>query len=254
MGKIVAIGGGEMGRPHKDREFYPLETVSIDKEIVALASKKKPRLLFIPTASNDSESYFELIKKYFSKLGCKVDVLYLIREKLSKKEIEHKILSSNIIYVGGGDTLKMMTLWRKKGVDKVLKKAYKKGIVLSGLSAGSICWFSFGNSDSKLITNNSSQLIKVTGLGLVDALHCPHFNGEGGRKKDLPRMMKSTSKLVALALDNSCAIEIVDKKYRILHSKPNAKAYKTYWKKGKYIQEEIISRKEFRDLKELLKK
>jgi dipeptidase E len=71
-------------------------------------------------------------------------------------------LGADIIYVGGGNTLKMMTLRRKLGVDKALQQALKKDIILSGLSAGSICWFDYGNSDSRKFTSKSTQLIKVT--------------------------------------------------------------------------------------------
>src|SRR3989338_5960150 len=99
--KIVAIGGGEIGRPG-----YPVETTKIDKEIIALTGKTNPRLLFIPTASSDSELYYETVKKHFGKtLGCKTDVLYLINKDLSKKEIEQTIFGADIIYVGGGNTL-----------------------------------------------------------------------------------------------------------------------------------------------------
>ncbi len=254
MGKIIALGGGEIGRPNKRGGFYPIETISIDKEIISQTNKKNPSLLFIPTASNDSESYSEVVKKHFSKLGCQVDVLYLIREELIKKQIENKVLSTDIIYVGGGNTLKMMNIWRKTGVDEILKKAYRKNIVLSGISAGSICWFKFGNSDSRKFIDGSDKLIKVTGLGLINALHCPHYDIEKHRRTDLKRMMKTIPKIVSIALENCCAIEVIDDKFRILKSKPDAKAYKIFWEKGKYFKEKITSKKEFEDMNKLLKK
>ncbi len=249
MKKIIAIGGGEIGRPG-----YPIETTKIDKEIIKLTGKKNPKLLFIPTASSDSESYSEIVKKYFGKkLGCKVDVLYLIKEKLSKKEIEKKVFDSDIVYVGGGNTLKMMKVWRKNGLDKILKQAYKKGIVLSGLSAGSICWFKWGNSDSKKLANPMTDAIKVSGLGLINALHCPHYDIEENRKADLKKMMKKTSG-IAIAIDNCCALEIINDKYRIVDSKPSAEAYKVYWKENEYYEEIIKKEKYFEPLKDLLKK
>jgi len=254
MGKIIALGGGEIGRPRKKGGFYPVETTSIDKEIIKQTEKSNPKLLFIPTASNDSEGYFQVVKKHFSKLGCKVDVLYLIKDNLTKKQIEDKILSTDIIYVGGGNTLKMMNLWRKMGVDNILRKAHKKGIVLSGLSAGSICWFKYGNSDSRKFTNKSNKLIKVTGLGLINALHCPHYDAEKHRQNDLKRMMKTTSKIISIALENCCAIEVINNKFRIIKSKHDAKAYKIFWKDKKYFKEEIISKKEFENLDTLLNK
>jgi dipeptidase E len=247
MKTIIAIGGGEIGRPG-----YPIETTKIDKEIIKLTGKKNPKLLFIPTASSDSESYYEVVKKYFgNKLGCKTDVLYLIKEKPSQKEIKDKILKSDIIYVGGGDTLKMMNVWRKNGVDKILKQAYEKGIILSGISAGSICWFKSGISDSKRFTNPNADLIKVSGLGLINALHSPHYDFEKNRKPDLKKMMKKNSG-VAIAIDNCCAIEVIDDKYRISSSKPSANAYKVYWKSNKYFEEAIKKEREFKLLKDLL--
>ena len=80
MRKIVAIGGGEIGRPG-----FPIETLAIDKQIIASSGKKHPKLLFIPTASGDSEGYVQVVQKYFGKkLGCKVDTLYLVKQKISK--------------------------------------------------------------------------------------------------------------------------------------------------------------------------
>ncbi len=244
MLKIVAIGGGSV----KEKS-----TLKIDKEIITFSGKKNPKLLFIPTASSDSETYFAGIKKHFESLGCKADVLYLIKDALSKKEIEKKILSSDIIYVWGGNTLKMMTLRRKLGVDKMLEKAAKKWIVLSGLSAGSICRFSFGNSDSRLFTSNSKKLIKVTWLGYINALHCPHYDSEKHRQKDLKRMMKN-SPLIAIALEDNCALQLLDTTYRIVSGKKSAKAYKIYWKGKKYYKEEIQQIKKYQSIKELITK
>jgi dipeptidase E len=260
MGKIIAIGGGEIGRPKESGGYYPIETTSIDKEIIKLSRKKNPALLFIPTASGDSQGYCDVVEKYYGKkLGCRVENLLLTKEKIQNKKItkemiRKKILSSDIIYVGGGNTLKMMTLWRALGVDKLLLEAYKKGIVLSGLSAGAICWFSFGNSDSRKFTSNSNKLIKVAGLGFIVALCCPHYFGEVERKPQLKEMMKNTPKIVSIALTECCALEIIDNNYRILKSKRDAKAFKVFWKNGKYYEKEIMEKKEFLELNNLLKK
>lgn len=247
--KIITIGGGEIGRPG-----FPVETTTIDKEIIKLTGKINPKLLFIPTASSDSEGYYKTVEKHFGKkLKCKVDVLYLLKEKLSKKEIEDKILKSDIIYVGGGNTLKMMKVWKKTEVDKLLIEAYKKGIIMSGLSAGSICWFKYGNSDSKKFTDPNADLIRVKGLGIINALHCPHYNIEAYREPDLKKMMKKTAG-VAIAMDNCCALEVIDDEYRVITSKSTANAYKVYWKAGKYYKDIVKKEKKFKPLKELLAK
>src|SRR5215831_20140278 len=130
---IVAIGGGEI---------RPKGTENIDREIIRLSNSAPPDVLFIPTASSDSENYWRRFAEYFGKfLKCKTDVLRLIEERPSAQQIERKILSADIIYVGGGNTLYMMRVWRRLGVDNLLRVAYEKGIVLTGISAGVICWF-----------------------------------------------------------------------------------------------------------------
>lgn len=249
MIKIVAIGGGEIGRPG-----YPVETTKIDKEIIKLSGKKNPKVLFIPTASSDSEDYYKTVKKHFGlRLGCEVSVLYLIKNKLSYQTISRIILDSDIVYVGGGNTLKMMTIWKKLGIDKIFLQASKKGVVFAGLSAGSICWFKYGNSDSRKLKNKTAGLIRVSGLNMIDALNCPHYDVEPDRKPDLKRMMRRT-KGVALAFDNCCALEVVGDQYKVISAKTNANAYKIYWWDGRYVEELIKKEKYFKPLKTLLSK
>ena len=249
MRKIIAVGGGEIGRLG-----YPVETTKIDQEIIRLTGNKNPLLLFIPTASGDSESYNETVKKHFGKkLGCKTDVLWLLKEKPSKKIIEKKILTADIIYVGGGNTQKMLRLWKSNGVDKLLNKALRRGIVLAGLSAGSICWFREGISDSRRFNNPKADLIKITGLNFIPALHAPHYDVERDRRLGLKKIMEKTSG-VAIAIDNCCAIEFINDTYRIISSKPTANAYKVYWKSGKYYEDIILKNTEFKSTSKLLKK
>ena len=248
MRKIIAIGGGEIGYANVKNE-----TLGIDKEIVKLSGKTNPKLLFIPTASGDASGYVESVQKYFGKkLGCKIDSLELISKKYTKKELEDKILKTDIVYVGGGNTLKMMKVWRKFGVDVLLEKAMKKGIVLSGLSAGSICWFRYGNSDSgRFGKNKEASMMRVKGLDMIPALHCPHYDIEKGREESLKEMMKK-NKGVALAIDNCCAIEIIGNEYKILRTKKTANLYKVYWKNGRYFKELVPAKKNLQPLNELL--
>ncbi len=210
--KIVTIGGGEIRNS---------STLAIDKEIIRLSEKPHPKLLFIPTASSDSDGYWKHVDKYFGKkLGCKTDVLFLIKDKQSSTEIKKKILGADIIYVGGGNTLKMMTLWRQLGVDKILKAAWQKGIVLCGISAGSICWFESGHSDSMSFHNPKKwDYINVKGLGFLKGIHCPHYNSEtlGIPRKNHFRKMIQKIGGMGIAIDNNCAIEFIDDKYKFFN-------------------------------------
>lgn len=220
MGKIVAISGGEIGRPGTN-----VETLAIDRRIIELSGRSNPKLLFIPTASGDSEGYVKAVEEHFGKrLGCKVESLLLFRQRPSKKEIEKKILGSDIIYVGGGNTLRMMKLWRKLGVDTILKKAFDRGIVLCGLSAGAICWFRYGCSDSRKFSSGSTDMIRVKGLDLLPYIFCPHYDTEKNRSAGMQKLMVRTPG-VGLALDECTAVEHVDGVTRIIKSKRTAKAY-----------------------------
>lgn len=235
MATIIAIGGGSVG--FKNR---PAETTPIDQEIIKASNKTNPHLLFIPTASSDNLEYIDAIKGQFgTRLGCTVDTLLVYKKTIPLQELEEKILGADIIYVGGGNTLMMMRRWRQLGIDRLLQQAYKeKNKVLCGLSAGSICWFRCGNSDSRKYKNPEADLIKVSGLGLINALNCPHYDTEHDRKPSLKNMMRKTPG-IAIALDNCAAIQINDDHYKILTAKSTARAYKVYWKREQFYEEPL---------------
>lgn len=170
MGKIVAIGGGENG--HHNTKY---ETAPFDKEIIRLTGKAKPNFLFIGLANKYPDYYFEVMDGIYNGMyGCSTD--YLRYEEIKDKNIKsYKIKKADIIYVGGGNTYKLMRLFKLYGIDKMLIEAYNEEKVLCGVSAGAICWCDYGNSDSRITSSNSNQIIKVTGLGLIHILFAPHI-------------------------------------------------------------------------------
>jgi dipeptidase E len=244
---IVAIGGGDI----RTRGTAP-----IDREIIRLSNKKNPKFLFIPTASSDSEPYWKHVQEYFGKfLKCKTDVLFLIKEQPTKQQIRQKILSADIIYVGGGNTLQMMRLWRRRGVDKLLKSAYENGTVLSGISAGAICWFDSGHSDSMSFYNPRNwKYINVRGLGLISGIHCPHYNGMTRgvpRRKHFRDMIRRTGG-IGIAIENNCAIEFVDGRfYRVIGSRSYSRAYRVYKNGREVVAEQIRQEKQFAPIESL---
>jgi dipeptidase E len=243
---IVGIGGGRV-RTNAN--------LAIHREILRLSGKKHPRLLFIPTASSDSETYWRQAQEHFGDLlKCRVDVLWLMREKPAPEAIREKILRADVIYVGGGNTLLMMRLWRRWGVDRLLKKAYKRGTVLSGVSAGAICWFESGHSDSMSFSNPRKwKYIRVKGMGLVPGSFCPHYNsGTRGfpRKLDFQRMIGKMGG-IGIGVENNCAIEILGNQFRIFRSRDRARAFKVYRGRGHVIVERIPQQEEFAPLHSL---
>jgi len=221
------------------------------EEIIRLTGKPHPNVLYIPTAANDSEKHIKVFQKYYSQeLGCKVDVLRLLNEHPDTTEIKSKIAWADAIFVTGGNTHRTIATWKRYGVDSMLKQAHKNGTVMSGFSAGAICWFTYGNSDSF----GKKNIFRVAGMGIFNALLCPHYDSEPHRQSALKKMMKRTYGIPAIVLDEYAGIEIIDGKYRFLTAKPNAKVRKAYWKDGEYIIEEHKPSKEFQDLKALLSK
>lgn len=218
MGKIVAIGGGDLRKK---------STLPIDLEIIKLTGKTKPKFLFVPTASSDSPVYIDIMCKYYQELGCETDVLLLLKANIDLAAITAQIKAADIIYVGGGNTLKMMRRWRKLGVDKLLIQAYQAGTVMCGVSAGSICWFAGGHSDSLSFYHPDDwQYIRVTGLGLIPGTHCPHYDSDtlGVKRADSFQAMMSKRRDTGIAIDDNCAIIFIDDQYRVI-SINNSQAY-----------------------------
>ena len=231
MGSIVAIGGGDVST---------LATRPIDAEIIGLSGSTSPKALFIPTASSDSvENWVGFDRVYRESYGCDTDVLYLLGRAPSREEIADKVNWADIIYVGGGNTLKMMRRWRRLGVDDLLRTAYSKGAVLCGVSAGAICWFDRGHSDSmSFYSPEDWSYIAVTGMGLLSGLACPHYNGDTAgipRRKDFHDMLKRKGGN-GLAIDNDCAVAFTSEGYRVIAASSGVGAYSLYVHRGTVVE------------------
>ncbi len=206
--KAVIIGGGEIGRKGTD-----YETKNIDKEIVALANRESPNFLFIGFANvNHIESYFRVIKRNYRNLGCNCKTI--LKKQLDERElILERFNNADIIYIGGGNTLELMRILKKYDMVSLIEEAYNSGKVICGLSAGAIAICKYGCSDSRKY--KEFKLTKVTGIGLVNLLVCPHYNLEG-RQEELERIMKKTRKIKGVGLKNLQALKIVDDNISII--------------------------------------
>lgn len=231
--KILGYSGG-----------FKKEHIVID-QVKKLTGKKKPKILFIPTAKLDNP---EVIAKY-KKKG--FDVLELIFKKPSKAEVKKKILSTDAIYVHGGLSYYMMRVWKKFDVDKYLIQAGKKGIVLAGFSAGAVCWCNYGVSNTRRVgirkdgsyylRNKNGVWTRNTMIRILPFVLCPHYDGEGmlqgGRKKATKHIMKRGG--MGIGLENFVYMEINGDKITFVSLDKKAKAYRCYWKQGKYHEENL---------------
>ena len=196
---LIAIGGGEI----KNKT-----TLKIDEYISNLAKlhagEKRANALFFGTASHDSMPYFNSFRKtYTSVFDIKAEVGLLVYGEMDMQKIRDKIAAADCIYVGGGDTVFMLDLWKQKGVDKLLIDAYNEGKIICGLSAGAICWFSDMYTDYEIMRGQSASYSLHKGLGLIDGLITPHFNE---REKDFTETFVNSGFDSAYAVENDAAI------------------------------------------------
>jgi dipeptidase E len=148
------------------------------KYVANLTKKANPKICFIPTASADNPSSINSWYAACVDLPMRPYVLRtFVNSSTSPKTFEETIMEMDAIVVGGGNTLNMLAIWKAQGIDTVLKKAYDNGIVLAGGSAGSLCWFEAGYSDSR-----PKELTIVNALGFLKYSHCPHFSSELKRR------------------------------------------------------------------------
>ncbi len=209
--QIVALGGGGFS------EGGPL---ILEKYILEQTGKERPKVCFVPTASGDSEGYVERFYAGLGELNCELTHLALFRRTVA--DLVAFACAQDVIYVGGGNTLNMMAIWRAHGVDVALREAYKRGTVMTGLSAGSICWFQHGPSDSF-----GGVLRPIDGLGILPMSHCPHYDSEESRRPTYQKLIAEGQLLPGYAADDDAALHFVEGKlFRVVAARPDAYGYR----------------------------
>jgi len=234
--KIFAKGGGSL---------LQNETLEIDNAIVKTTGKKNPKALFIPTASRDESDYCKAFEyTYKKKLGCTIENLLLFKENLHPKIIQKKIVSADIIYVGGGNTMMMMRKWRSCGIDKLLIKSLYNGTICSGSSAGALCWFEYGHSDSMFYYHPDKwDYIRVKCLGVLPYTGCPHYRKENRSVSFHKMIMKTNDK--GIAIDDRCAIEFTESGFKVWSDTESAHAYYVVKEKNIITQQQIHETKNY---------
>ena len=192
--QIIAIGGGGFGR-------NPGEGV-IEKYILDQANKKSPNICFIPTATGDNEAYKVNYYATFSKLQCKPSHLDFFKRTPDLKSL---IQAQDVIFVGGGNTKSMLAVWKDWQLDEILREAYEAGVIMCGVSAGAICWFDRGVTDSW-----SKELKIMDCLGFVKGACCPHYDEEPVRKPFVSKSLSNNDMDSCYSVDGGCALHMID--------------------------------------------
>lgn len=217
--KLMLIGGGEVGRGNTT-----YETKEIDEEIVKMSEKENPNFLFIGLASSFSDSYYDTMKKIYKELGC--TPVYLKKKNILNNPdiVKAKIGEADIIYICGGDTIKLINEIQEYEIDKLLFSAMERGAVLVGISAGAILLSRDGFSDAKILRGEALKHEFIEGLGFVDISFCPHYNSNPVKTDELKEALSGTEKQV-YCLENCSALKIIDNHISVIKSKSESHAY-----------------------------
>jgi peptidase E len=187
-----------------------------------LTGKSRPKLLYLPTASADGVNGILAWYKTCSTL----EVTPMVQESFiastrMNQTWEEVLLNVDGIVVSGGNTLNQQAIWKAQGIDVVLRKAWDQGIVLGGASAGSLCWFEEGTTDSR-----PKELTTVKCLGFLKGSHCPHYDKEPGRRPLYQKLIASGKMKPGYACDNDAGIYFEDNTVkRVVSTRPGAKVY-----------------------------
>lgn len=224
--QIIAMGGGGFSMEPDN----PL----LDQYILGLVDKEQPRICFVPTASGDSDRYIVRFYSAFLNFSCLPCHLSLFN--LPSSDLREFMFKQDIIYVGGGNTKNLLTLWRDWEFDRILKEAWKQGIILCGLSAGSLCWFEAGVSD--YLGNGVLQPLQC--LGFLKGSHCPHYDGEVNRRSAYHQLVADRLLESGYAADDGVGLHFInDTLKKIVSSRPTAKAYHVE-RQGERVQETLL--------------
>jgi dipeptidase E len=208
---ILAMGGGG---------FTAARDPALDDLVLSLADAPRPRICLLPTAGGDSETQ---IRRYYETFGdrlCEPSHVSLFRLGRMPVPLREHLLTQDAIYVGGGSMVNLLAVWRAQGLEAILRDAWRAGIVLAGLSAGSMCWFEWG------ITTSYGAPAPARGLGFLPGSNSVHHDSEPARRPVYLDAVRRGAVPSGSAVDDGAALV-----YRgtalaeVVSARPRARAY-----------------------------
>ena len=222
--QIIAIGGGGFGRNPGNG--------TIEKYILDQSDKNRPNICFIPTATGDDESYKVSYYATLTKLNCTPTHIDFFKRTT---DLEKLIKDQDIIFVGGGNTKSMLAVWCEWGLDKILKKAYQNGTIMCGVSAGAICWFEKGVTDSW-----ADKLNIMNCLGFIKGSCCPHYDEEPERKPSLSKFIENKDIQNCYAIEGGCALHIKNEEvYSAISFRGKKNTFYVDYQSGKTVEKKL---------------
>ena len=210
------------------------KTPLLDDFVLSLARRRgKRRICFIATASGDSDFYIRRFYEAFPPSRAAASSLRLFDRSIS--DLRAFVLEQDVIYVGGGATANLLAVWRLHRLDGALRDAWRRGVVMAGISAGAICWFEDGITDSFGMPFRALS----DGLGFLRGGFCPHYDGESARQAILRRLV-ARGFPSTFAADDGAALHFVGTRLKeAVSSRPNARARRIHLRRRKVVEDEL---------------
>lgn len=222
MRQVIAIGGGGFGRTQASN--------LIEQYILDQSNKSSPNICFIPTATGDLDPYVVNFYNVFSQLDCHPTHISFFKRTI---DLDKHIANQDIIFVGGGNTKSMLAVWREWNLDKVLKTAYDRGVVMSGVSAGAICWFESGLTDSW-----ADELRMIPCMNLISGSCAPHYDEEPERRPATKKLLEQNIINAMYGIEGGAALHFIDEVAdSTIRFSLNKNAYKVTLHKEKILEE-----------------
>lgn len=226
--QIIAIGGAALP--------VLLDNLLLVEYFLRQTRKKTPRVCFIGTAGGDAEAGRLRFYAAFSQFDCKPAHLAFFAR--TPRDLRSYILEHDAVFVGGGNTRSMLAVWRDWGLDADLRAAWSEGIVLGGVSAGAICWFEQGLTDSV-----AGRLIALDGLGFIGGSCCPHYDSERDRRPTYRRLVARGAIADGIAADDGVALHYVNATLaRVVTSRVGARGYSVRRSGNRAVERPLVTR------------
>jgi dipeptidase E len=210
--QIVAFGGGgfsmESGNP------------LLDDYVLGLVQRPRPKVCFLPTASGDADHYVVRFYRAFSADRCEASHISLFRREQGPGDLRAHLLEQDLIYVGGGSVISLLGAWKAHGIDVILREAWERGVVLCGLSAGSLCWF------EQAVTGFHGAPRQVEGLGLLPYSNCVHYERSSRRRSAYHDFLRAGMRSGYAAEDGAALHFTGAELSRVVASRPEARGYR----------------------------
>lgn len=229
----------EKNPPVKKIFIYGAGAISLFlPQVKSLTGKSNPRMCLLPTAIADNPYAINTWFEQCNQLGIQGFVQRMFISSYDQKQsFEEVLLSMDAILVSGGNTLNMLAIWKAQGVDVVLRKAWERGIILSGGSAGSLCWFEHGTTDSR-----PKEITKVDCLGFLKGSHCPHYDSEKTRRPLYHSYIRAKEFKPGYACDDRAAILFHDQEvHKVFALNETSNAYYVSLEDGE-VKETLLNK------------